>query len=48
MMVTLAWYNVVAIVAGVMFAWWFSKIHTDGRYGIDGIIIGFWLACVIL
>lgn len=47
-MITIAWYNVVAIIAGILFIWEISKINPDGRYGIDGIIIGFWLACAIL
>lgn len=47
-MITIAWYNVVAIIVGILFVWKFSKLNTDGRYGIDGIIIGLWLACAIL
>ena len=47
-MITIAWYNVVAIIAGILFVWKFSKLDPNGRYGIDVIIVGFWLGCAIL
>ena len=46
-MITFAWYNVVAIIVGVLFAWWLSKIAPNGRIGGNVIILVFWLACVL-
>lgn len=47
-MITLTWYNIVAIVAGFIFLWKLSKLDIGDRYGLDGIVIGLWLSCIIL
>jgi hypothetical protein len=48
-MITIAWYNVVAIIAGILFFAWAGKIDRDSRsdYGIGGIFAIIWLACFV-
>ena len=33
-MITLAWYNIVAIIVGILFFWKFSRLDADSRYGL--------------
>lgn len=49
-MITLAWYNVVAIIAGILFIVWACKIESGSNgndYGIGGIFVLIWLACLV-
>ena len=50
-MITMAWYNVVAIIVGILFVAWAYKIESGFRvddYGIGGIFVFVWLACVVI
>ena len=48
-MITIAWYNVVAIIVGILFVVWACKIDSNnkGDYGIGGIFVLIWLACLV-
>lgn len=47
-MITLAWYNLVAIVVGIVFIIWFVKDANEGNYGYISIGGCLPLICAVL
>lgn len=38
-MITIAWYNVVAIIVGILWIVWLIKVGDDDRYGIGTMFV---------
>ena len=38
-MITIAWYNIVAIIVGILWIVWLKKVGEDDRYGIESTFI---------
>lgn len=38
-MITIAWYNVFAIIVGILWIVWLKKVGEDDRYGIGSALI---------
>lgn len=38
-MITIAWYNVVAIIVGILWIVWLKKVGEDDRYGIGSAMV---------
>lgn len=46
-MITLDWYNVVAIIAGILFVVWAFKIGSETDNILGGFYVLIWLACLV-
>lgn len=38
-MITIAWYDVVAIIVGILWIVWLNKVGEDDRYGIGSAMV---------
>lgn len=38
-MITIAWYNIVAIIVGILWIVWLIKVGDDDRYGIGTMFV---------
>lgn len=38
-MITIAWYNIVAIIVGILWIVWLKKVGEDDRYGIGSALV---------